>query len=271
MDELEEQDLRLASYEIFIFAITLLSLFNLFVIVFSTSDDIGRVAIVVNLIISFIFLLDFLFRRHKAEVKRDYLVKQNGWLDLVGSIPIPGFNIARVWHVIRTAKILRDAGARSVMRQVRARRADTALLSIGLAVIYLMEFGSMFILKAEASALEPNIITADDALWWVFVTISTVGYGDKYPVTNTGRLVATFVIFAGVGVFGTISGYLADSFRGQRKTGSETRPHTATDSILAEIKALNQAQTETKQQQEEANAELNARLAALEKFLQENR
>jgi voltage-gated potassium channel len=53
-----------------------------------------------------------------------------------------------------------------------------------------------------------NITTGQDALWWAFVTISTVGYGDHYPVTSSGKLVASLVIVCGVGVFGMISGLI---------------------------------------------------------------
>jgi voltage-gated potassium channel len=55
-------------------------------------------------------------------------------------------------------------------------------------------------------------------MWYVIETISTVGYGDQYPVTNAGRLVGTFIIVVGVGIFGTFTGYLANMFlSGSRK------------------------------------------------------
>ena len=44
------------------------------------------------------------------------------------------------------------------------------------------------------------------------MTITTAGYGDRYPVTNAGRAVAVLVMIAGVGLFGTLSGFLANSF-----------------------------------------------------------
>lgn len=46
-----------------------------------------------------------------------------------------------------------------------------------------------------------NITNLGDALWWAVVTISSVGYGDYYPVTTVGRLIATFVMFSGIGIF----------------------------------------------------------------------
>ena len=57
-----------------------------------------------------------------------------------------------------------------------------------------------------------NIKTAEDAIWWAWVTITTVGYGDKYPVTTEGRIIASFLMTAGVGLFGTFTGFIASWF-----------------------------------------------------------
>jgi voltage-gated potassium channel len=59
---------------------------------------------------------------------------------------------------------------------------------------------------------EANIKTAEDAIWWALTTITTVGYGDRYPVTSEGRVVAGVLMCAGVGLFGLFSGLLAAWF-----------------------------------------------------------
>src|SRR5207245_1017237 len=56
------------------------------------------------------------------------------------------------------------------------------------------------------------ITTASDAVWYVIVTITTVGYGDKYPVTNPGRIVGVLIMVVGVGLFGVLTGFLANAF-----------------------------------------------------------
>ena len=53
-----------------------------------------------------------------------------------------------------------------------------------------------------------NIKTAEDALWWSFITITTVGYGDLYPVTNLGRLITVVLIVSGVASFGALISYI---------------------------------------------------------------
>lgn len=76
-------------------------------------------------------------------------------------------------------------------------------------------FASIAILQVEKSP-DANIQTPEHALWWAFSTITSVGYGDKYPVTPEGRLVAAVLMTAGVGVFGTFTGFVASWFLGAR-------------------------------------------------------
>jgi len=79
----------------------------------------------------------------------------------------------------------------------------------------MMIFGSISILQFE-TAPESNIKTAEDAIWWAFVTITTVGYGDRYPVTTEGRIIAAFLMITGVALFGTFTGFIAAWFMGDK-------------------------------------------------------
>ena len=76
----------------------------------------------------------------------------------------------------------------------------------------MLEFGSLEILHLEQDAAGANITSASDALWYVIVTISTVGYGDQFPVTDRGRFMGALIIILGVAIFGTFTGYLANVF-----------------------------------------------------------
>jgi voltage-gated potassium channel len=88
--------------------------------------------------------------------------------------------------------------------------------------ILVLQFGSLSILRVEQYAEGGNITTASDALWYTIVTISTVGYGDHFPVTNPGKWIGTLIIIIGVGIFGTFTGYLANAFLGPAKKDDET-------------------------------------------------
>jgi voltage-gated potassium channel len=81
--------------------------------------------------------------------------------------------------------------------------------------------GSLCILQVE-NAPDSNIKTAGDALWWSYVTIMTVGYGDKYPVTAEGRIIGAIVMSVGVVLVSTMAGFVASWFFGESKRDSET-------------------------------------------------
>ena len=99
-------------------------------------------------------------------------------------------------------------------------------------------------LLIEQNAAGANITTASDAVWYVVETISTVGYGDQYPVTNPGRILGSIIIVVGVGIFGTFTGYLANFFLSPKKaTESGEAPSDATRQIAHLKELLAQQQT----------------------------
>ncbi|MGU3841347.1 potassium channel family protein, partial [Vibrio diabolicus] len=95
-----------------------------------------------------------------------------------------------------------------ILHQLKENRRETTVASILLLMVILITLGSSAMLFIEAKNPEANIRTGADALWWVFVTISTVGYGDHYPVTSIGKFLAVIIIVCGVGIFGMISGLI---------------------------------------------------------------
>ena len=97
-------------------------------------------------------------------------------------------------------------------RSTSATAANSALLTLLLIVILLLEFGSMAVLAIEQYAEGASITSGSDAVWYTFVTITTVGYGDTYPVTDNGRLFGLLIMAIGVGVFGTLTGFLSNLF-----------------------------------------------------------
>ena len=117
-------------------------------------------------------------------------------------------------------------------RSLLSDRAESALLTLLLMGILVLEFGSLEILHLEQYVDGANITTASDALWYVIVTISTVGYGDQYPVTNSGRFLGALIIVVGVGIFGTFTGYLANLFLTPKKAEAAAAPSAIDDAGL---------------------------------------
>jgi voltage-gated potassium channel len=92
------------------------------------------------------------------------------------------------------------------------RRKAAGTLATAAAVAFVVWFFSAVAILGVETDTEANIRTASDALWWSFTTITTVGYGDKYPVSTEGRLIAGVLMVAGVGLFGTFTAAIASAF-----------------------------------------------------------
>jgi len=137
---------------------------------------------------------------------------------------------------------MREFGFKNIVRSLVKDRAGSALVTLLLMGILVLEFGSLQILYLEQKSPDANIQNASDALWYTIVTISIVGYGDQFPVTNPGRLMGTLIIVIGVGIFGTFTGYLANLFlspRAEEPAAEKTQP--AADEAqdrLAQLKQL---------------------------------
>ena len=212
-------ELKNTGYEIFIGLLSVLSIINL-VLVYALVQDPGlqQILTVMNMLFSAIFLGDFLYRLRTAPSAASYFFRHFGWADLLASLPFPQAKVLRLFRLVRVSRLLRDVGPRRIWGSIMRDRAGSALLVLLLMGILVLEFGSLIVLRFEQYAPGANITSASDAIWYTMVTISTVGYGDQFPVTEAGRITGTIIIVVGVGIFGTFTGYLANLFLSPRKT-----------------------------------------------------
>jgi len=217
----QRRELKNTGYEIFIGILSILSIFNLLLLYAISDQALDTVLWVMNGILSAIFLADFTYRLFTAESKATYFFRRFGWADLLASLPVQQVKILRVFRLARVFRLLREYGVRNVARNLLDDRASSALLTLLLMGILVLEFGSLEMLNIEQNAVGANITTASDSLWYTIVTISTVGYGDRYPVTNAGRIAGSLIIVIGVGIFGTFTGYLANLFLTPRTSDTE--------------------------------------------------
>lgn len=158
------------------------------------------------------FLIDFLLTLWRAPNRGRYMVTW-GWLDLLSAIPT--FDLARwgrLGQIARIARVLRGLRATRLLAKavLRQRTQSTSLAAAMLA--FLLIIGCSTAILHFEKLPNSNIKTADDAVWWAFTTITTVGYGDKFPLSMEGRFIAVLLMTAGVGLFGTISAALAAWF-----------------------------------------------------------
>jgi voltage-gated potassium channel len=165
----------------------------------------------IDSLICLVFLYDFFFHLHTAPSKRAFL--KWGWVDFISSIPMLGlFRFARVARVIRILRLLRAfRSSKILVTYLFQHRASSTMASVAMISGILVIFSSIAILHVETGT-DSNIKTPADALWWAITTITTVGYGDRYPVTFEGRAVAVLLMLAGVGLFATFTAFVSNFF-----------------------------------------------------------
>lgn len=198
-------------WEIFVLGLAILSIVNLVLAFIVRDDDLVQVVAIMDGIIILVFLADLVRRLNVAEDNRRYLIEGYGWVDAISIIPL--LRIARLLRVVRVIRVMqRMGGPKEALAAFFKHRATGGLLLVLLIALLVLEFGSLAMLAAERGDPEASILTAEDAIWYLVVTMSTVGYGDLYPVSQLGRVIGTLIIVVGVGVFGTLTGFLATVF-----------------------------------------------------------
>lgn len=249
----------------FVLLLTILAALNSAVLIlFPLSDEAEAFLRTVNIAISIILYADFIFLWRRSSDKRQFMGKQHGWMVLLGSSPL--FRILRIiWfriHLKADGYTLRDFLARIVIK----RNSQGTLLVILLAVILVFQVSVVSILSFEDVSPESNIKTISDAVWWAVTTVTTVGYGDKYPVTFGGRIIAMLLMAVGIALFSVITGSLAEWFRSGETTGLLTggKPHVEEASPAEAVAQMKQLLEDQEDAYLQTINELKEKLAELE-------
>jgi len=214
-----DRDRKGTVYELFILLLSVLSIVNAVVIAVSwaagRSGPASEVVLSIDGMLTPIFLGDFAYRLLTADSRRGYFLHRYGWADLVAAVPILRLlGLVRVVRVVRSYRL--EPGER-LIAEFRAARALTTFLVTLFLVIVVTELAGATIYFAENGAAGSNIASASDAIWWALVTITTVGYGDRYPVTDEGRAIGVFLLFAGIALFSVLTGFIANLFLAPRR------------------------------------------------------
>ena len=119
------------------------------------------------------------------------------------------FRLARLSRLARIGRLLGGKHRGELVRDMVENRGQYATFVTILLAGMVLSISSFLVLQFESRSPEANITTGGDAIWWGFVTITTVGYGDRFPVTLAGRLVGLFVMLTGVGIIAALASILA--------------------------------------------------------------
>ena len=158
----------------------------------------------------FLFMFDFLYRLYLSDNRRRFL--KYSWFDLILCLPFYPLAWLTVGVTIRCLKI---------MIEFVLEKVETALYSMLCFGILLITFATISIMQFEVLP-ECNIKNGFDAIWWAICTITTVGYGDKFPITFGGRIVSILLMVSGIGLFGALVGYVSTVFTDKEKNNNNT-------------------------------------------------
>lgn len=150
------------------------------------------------------FAVDFAARLYLADQRANYA--RSHWYD-VALVVVPMLRPLRLLRLLALARVLNRSAAGSLVGKVTTYAAGVAIMSVGL--------GALAALDAEQDVQGANITTFGDAIWWAATTVTTVGYGDRFPVTTEGRVIAVGLMIVGIGLVGAVTASVAAWMVGQ--------------------------------------------------------
>jgi len=171
--------------------------------------------IIVDLTFLVLFSAEYILRIYTAPVKKEFIFSFFGIVDLLAILPslvlIPGFRVLRVLRFLRIFRIFKATRfILAVDRMIDAlggvKRELLALVILSSLLVYLSACGIWFFEKDAQPEAFGSIL---GSMWWAIVSLTTIGYGDVYPVTTGGKIFTALVALVGVGLIAIPSGLLA--------------------------------------------------------------
>ena len=193
--------------------------------------EVDTVLFETDALICVVFLFDVARSVSRASDRRAYVFGVRvgrsipyGLIEFLGSLP--GLTILRPLRLVRLRETSRVVGIhrpRYLIAEFLAQRAQSAAYVVVLAALLTLTIGASLMAVVEEPAPNANITTGGDAFWWAFVTMTTVGYGDTYPVTEAGRFIGMVTMAVGVAIIGVLSSFLASWFLSPRASPADGR------------------------------------------------
>ncbi|WP_333403386.1 ion transporter [Microcoleus sp. MON1_C1] len=216
------------------FVITSLILINVAAFIASTSPTLAQEhqAILDNIEIvsSLVFTIEYLLRlwvctvdcryTHPLWGRLRYALTPLSLIDLISILPFyslllfPSLNFVNLIRLLRLLRLLKmsrySESVRTLGAVLFAKKEE--LIATAFAVFILLIFASSIMYFVEHEAHPKAFGSIPDAMWWGVVTLTTVGYGDIYPITPLGRFLGAILAFLGIGIFALPAGIIAAGF-----------------------------------------------------------
>ena len=182
-----------------------------------------------------VFLADIVVRWRRERWSVEFW--RWGWIDLLASIPFdPAFRSLQAIRIYRFVRLFR------VLKKLNTLTSGTSLneklLALPGIALVMVFFSTMLMVEVERGAPNATIKTGGDALWWALTTVTTVGYGDMYPVTTEGRIIAALLMLIGIALFGAMSAIVTSKLILPKETRDHEELRHEIRSLHAEIREL---------------------------------
>jgi voltage-gated potassium channel len=206
-------------FDIFIQSLIILSLITFSI---ETLPKLGKnarqILRVIEIIIVIIFSIEYLLRLLVADKKIKFVFSFYGLIDLCAILPfyiaqgidLRSLRVFRLFRLIRAFKILRYSKAIKRFKEAFLSVKEELILFV-VAMGFLMFIASVGIYYFENAMQPDKFKSIFHCLWWAVVTLTTVGYGDVYPITVGGRIFTFFILLVGIGVIAVPTGLIASA------------------------------------------------------------
>jgi len=218
-------------FDIFIMVLILFSVASVFIMTFPVSDKMINLMTRIEEWSLVIFTVEYLLRiwtadylfpnEGKIKSRLKYIVSGMAVIDLISILPfflpmilpvnLVGIRAFRLVRLLRIFKLNRYSDALSSIGEVFRKKSQEIFVSIFFVFILLI-ISSLLIYYAEHDAQPQQFSNAFSGLWWAVATLTTVGYGDIYPVTVLGRILGTVIAIMGIGMVAIPTGILSAGF-----------------------------------------------------------
>lgn len=171
-----------------------------------------------------VFLGSWFLKLKHAPNKKQFL--KFGWVDFLLAIPFTNAVWAAYYPVLRILRCFRSI--KNIVEFFDKHERSSKFVDCCVISIAFVLFSAISVFNCEKHEPNANIKNMSDAVWWSAATVTTIGYGDRFPVTNLGRLMAGFVMIGGVGLYASFTGFIVSKFINDERI----------DILLTEVKSL---------------------------------
>jgi voltage-gated potassium channel len=175
-------------------------------------------------VVVIIFTVEYFLRIIVSDKKLSYIFSFYGIIDLLAILPfylssVVSLQSLRVLRLLRLFRILKLTRYNDATLRVGKAIwiAKEELILFGIITLMLLYLSALGIYHFEHAAQPENFRSIFDSLWWAVATLTTVGYGDVYPITLGGRLFTFIVLMLGLGVVAVPTGIIASALSSVRK------------------------------------------------------